>query len=230
MDRLCSKGLKLTILFLIFTITVMDIQMFGQQISLDREVRMLALGDSYTIGESVDMNQRWPHQFVVELRKLGTKALLPDYIATTGWTTKDLIQGIADSLNMEKDYNLVSILIGVNNQYQGKAITIYEPELRTIIDLAIEIAGQDTTRVFMLSIPDYAYTPFRKGDKIISSEIDKYNEINKRVALEYGIVWVDITPISRRGLNGPALVAEDGLHPSGEQYRVWVEKIIHPME
>jgi len=208
----------------------MDIQMFGQQISLDREVRMLALGDSYTIGESVDMNQRWPHQLVAELRKPGTKAHLPDYIATTGWTTKDLIQGIADSLNREKDYNLVSILIGVNNQYQGKAITIYEPELRNIIDLAIEIAGQDTTRVFMLSIPDYAYTPFGKGEKNISREIDKYNEINKRVAGEYGIVWIDITPISRRGLNEPELVAEDGLHPSGEQYGEWVEKIIHLLE
>ena len=157
-------------------------------------------------------------------------ALLPDYIATTGWTTKDLIQGIADSLNREKDYNLVSILIGVNNQYQGKAITIYEPELRTIIDLAIGIAGQDTTRVFMLSIPDYAYTPFGKGEKNISREIDKYNEINRRVAGEYGIVWVEITPISRRGLNEPELVAGDGLHPSGEQYGEWVEKIIRQLE
>jgi lysophospholipase L1-like esterase len=229
-DRLFSKGFNFTFLFLIFTITVMDIQMFGQQITLDREVRMLALGDSYTIGESVDINQRWPHQFIAELRKMGKDADLPDYIATTGWTTKDLLTGIASSLNREKDYNLVSILIGVNNQYQGMAIADYEPDLRDIIDLAIKIAGQDTTRVFMLSIPDYAYTPFGKGDKKISNEIDAYNEINRRVATEYGIARIDITPISRRGLIEPGLVAGDGLHPSGEQYREWVEKIIHTLE
>ena len=230
MGQLFHKGLKLTILIFFFSSTTMDNQLFGQKIKLDKEVRMLALGDSYTIGESVDVIQRWPHQFVAELRKLGIKAHLPDYIATTGWTTRDLLTGIASSLNREKDYNLVSVLIGVNNQYQGMAIADYEPDLRDIIDLAIKIAGQDTTRVFMLSIPDYAYTPFGKGDKIISSEIDAYNEINKRVALEYGILWVDITSISRRGIKEPALVAEDGLHPSGKQYREWVEKLVQPLE
>jgi lysophospholipase L1-like esterase len=208
----------------------MDIQLFGQQITLDREVRMLGLGDSYTIGESVDMNQRWPHQFTDELRKIGKDAHLPDYIATTGWTTRDLLTGIASSLNREKDYNLVSILIGVNNQYQGLDITIYEPQLRNIIDQAIQITGKDTASVFMISIPDYAFTPFGKGDKNISNEINAYNEINRRVATEYGIVWIDITPISRRGLEEPSLVAGDGLHPSGEQYREWVEKIIHSLE
>ena len=230
MDRLFNKGLIFTFLFFIFTITVMDIQMYGQQITFDSEVHMLALGDSYTIGERVDINQRWPHQFIDELRKIGKDADLPDYIATTGWTTRDLLTGIASSLNREKDYNLVSILIGVNNQYQGLDITIYEPELRNIIDQAIQITGKDTTRVFMISITDYAFTPFGKGDKNISCEIDSYNEISRRVALEYGILWVDITPISRRGIEEPALVAGDGLHPSGEQYREWVEKIIHSLE
>lgn len=230
MDRLFNKGLNFTFLFFIFTITVMDIQMYGQQITFESEVQMLALGDSYTIGERVGINQRWPHQFIDELRKTGKDAHLPDYIATTGWTTRDLLTGISNSLNREKDYNLVSILIGVNNQYQGLDISIYEPELRNIIDQAIQITGKDTTRVFMISIPDYAFTPFGKGDKIISNEIDAYNEISRRVALEYGILWVDITPISRRGIEEPALVAGDGLHPSGEQYREWVKKIIHSVE
>ena len=230
MGQLFCKGLKLTVLVFFFSNTIMDNQLFGQKIKLNKEVRMLALGDSYTIGESVETNMRWPHQIVAEFRSLGKDAHLPDYIATTGWTTRDLLTGIASSLNGEKDYNLVSILIGVNNQYQGLDITIYEPQLRNIIDQAIQITGKDTASVFMISIPDYAFTPFGKGDKIISSEIDSYNEINRRVALEYGILRVDITPISRRGIDEPALVAGDGLHPSGEQYREWVEKIIHSLE
>ena len=230
MGQLFCKGLKLTVLIFIFSSTIMDNQILGQKIKLDKEVCMLALGDSYTIGESVEKNLRWPHQFIDELRKQGKDTHLPDYIATTGWTTRDLLKGIDSSLDRERDYNLVSILIGVNNQYQGLDIAIYEPELRNIIDQAIDITGKDTARVFMISIPDYAFTPFGKGDKIISSEIDSYNEINRRVALEYGILWVDITPISRRGIEEPALVAGDGLHPSGEQYREWVEKIIHSLE
>ncbi len=213
-----------------FIIILMNIQMFGQQINMDKELRMLALGDSYTIGESVDISERWPHQFVSELRKLGADAVVPDYIATTGWTTSDLLKGIAGRLNLDRDYNLVSILIGVNNQYQGLDVSIYEPELRNIIDRALEITEQDTSKLFILSIPDYAYTQFGKGDTIISKEIDAYNEINRGVALEYGITRIDITPISRRGLDDPALVAGDGLHPSGAQYGEWVKKIIRQLE
>ena len=230
MGRFYKKGLKMTGPFLFIIIFLIDISMFGQQINIDKELRMLALGDSYTIGESVKTDQRWPHQFVSELRKLGADAVVPDYIATTGWTTSNLLEGIAASLDSNREYNLVSILIGVNNQYQGLDISIYEPELRNIIDRALEITEQDTTKLFILSIPDYAYTQFGKGDTIISKEIDVYNEINRGVALEYGITWIDITPISRRGLIEPGLVAGDGLHPSGEQYREWVEKIISKME
>ena len=225
MSRFYLKGFVLICLLWSFSTVVMDNQMFGQNIHLNTEVRMLALGDSYTIGESVEIDQRWPHQFVAELRKLGANADLPDYIATTGWTTSNLLDGIDSKLDKEKDYNLVSILIGVNNQYQGRDISIYEPELRRIIDLALGITGQDTSRLFVLSIPDYAYTPFGKGDTSISNEIDAYNEMNRRVSMDYGIAWIDITPISRRGLNESALVAGDGLHPSGEQYREWVEKL-----
>ena len=215
-------------LFIIFFL--IDISMFGQQINIDKELRMLALGDSYTIGESVEMDQRWPHQFVSELRKLGADAVVPDYIATTGWTTSNLLEGIAARLDSDREYHLVSILIGVNNQYQGLDISIYEPELRNIIDRALEITEQDRSKLFILSIPDYAYTPFGKGDTIISNEIDIYNEINRDVALEYGITWIDITPISRRGLDDPVLVAGDGLHPSGAQYGEWVKKIIRQLE
>ncbi len=187
---------------------------------------MLALGDSYTIGESVDTSERWPHQFMDELRKLGVSGMYPDYIATTGWNTRRLIQGINSMLDENRTYNLVSVLIGVNNQYQGIDISSYEPDLRTIFDRALEITGQDTSRVFILSIPDYAYTPFGGGNSSISREIDDYNRIKKRVAGEYHFAFIDITSISRIGLSNPSLVASDGLHPSGKQYGEWVREII----
>jgi len=198
----------------------------GQTITIDRQVSMLALGDSYTIGESVEERERWPHQLTDALRDLGIEANDPDYIATTGWTTRRLIQGIGSRLDENKGYNLVSILIGVNNQYQGIDISSYEPDLRIIIDRALEISGQDTSRIFIVSIPDYAYTPFGEGKNRISDEIDAYNLIKKNVAAEYGIAFIDITPISRLGLSNPSLVALDGLHPSGEQYREWVKEIL----
>jgi len=198
----------------------------GQSITIDRQVSMLALGDSYTIGQSVETWERWPHQFIDALRDLGIEADYPDYIATTGWTTRRLIQGIRSRLDEDKTYNLVSVLIGVNNQYQRIDIDTYGPDLITIIDRALEITGQDTSRVFILSIPDYAYTPFGEGKSTISDEIDAYNLIKKNLAASYGIAFIDITPISRLGLRDPSLVALDGLHPSGEQYGEWVKEIL----
>lgn len=202
----------------------------GQKIIQDSDITMLALGDSYTIGESVIESQRWPFQFVAALRKLNLTAENPDYIAITGWTTTQLIQGIDIYLNREKKYNLVSILIGVNNQYQGLDISSYMPELNTIIKLALDIVDQDPSRVFLLSIPDYAFTPFGAGKSSISKEIDEYNAIKRKVAEEYKIAFIDITPISRTGLDVPSLVASDGLHPSGEQYGLWVEEILSNLE
>jgi len=206
-------------------LVIMEIQLFSQQVTIDGQVRMLALGDSYTIGESVDISERWPHQLIQALREQGVDATDPDYIAETGWTTRRLLQGIRTRLNEDKDYNLVSLLIGVNNQYQGLDIASYEPDLRELINIALSIADQDTGRVFIVSIPDYAFTPFGNGNPNISAEIDLYNAIKREVALEYGITFVDITPISRLGLQQPDLVAGDGLHPSGKQYSEWVETI-----
>lgn len=199
---------------------------FSQQVTIESELSMLALGDSYTIGESVEVNERWPHQLIKELKRLGVSAEFPDYIATTGWTTRNLLDGIQTRLPEDKEYNLVSILIGVNNQYQRMDIGIYEPELRSIIDMALEVVDQDKSKVMILSIPDYAYTPFGNGNSTISEEIDAYNAIKKRVAAEYGIVYINITEISRMGLSNPSLVAADGLHPSKEQYARWVQIII----
>lgn len=202
----------------------------GQKIIVESKVSLLALGDSYTIGESVERDQRWPYQFMAALNELGIKADEPDYIATTGWTTTQLIRGIDIYLEREKDYNLVSILIGVNNQYQGIDISIYEPELEAIIARALEVVDQNHSRVFMLSIPDYAFTPFGEGREKVSKELDEYNAINKRLAAKYDIAYIDITPISREGLNNPSLVAVDGLHPSGVQYHEWIDLILPNLE
>lgn len=212
--------------FILFALSMMHFTSAAQHISVEQEVSMLALGDSYTIGQSVDIPGRWPHQFMDELRKLGASGMYPDYIATTGWTTGRLIQAMNDKMDEDKSYNLVSILIGVNNQYQGISIATYEPDLRTIIDKALDLVGQNRYKVFILSIPDYAYTPFGGGNERISEEIDAYNNIKRRVAGEYGIPFVDITPISREGLDNPSLVASDRLHPSEIQYRRWVEAIL----
>lgn len=217
-----NKKIFLGVLLILMAV----IHVFAQNSYGDQPLSMLALGDSYTIGESVDVDERWPHHFVAELRKRGKEVLDPEYIATTGWTTIDLLEGMVSTLDRDKKYKLVSILIGVNNQYQGLDIGIYEPELRKIIEVALEISGGLCSRVFMLSIPDYAYTPFGKGDSVISREIDAYNEIGERVAREYGIAFFDITSISRKGLTEPNLVAKDGLHPSGIQYRKWVQKVL----
>ena len=206
-------------------ITFINVQLFAQLICIEPELTMLALGDSYTIGESVETTERWPHQFVDALRQEGIRAPDPDYIATTGWTTRDLLAGIPGQLHTGKDYNLVSILIGVNNQYQGIPFSTYEPDLREIVEFALQLVKGDTCKVFMLSIPDYAYTPFGKGKAIISQELDAYNTVNKQIAQEYHIPWVDVTAPSRKGLENPELIAEDGLHPSARQYGLWVGEI-----
>ena len=213
-------------LLLLVSLNMVHFLTMAQYVRIDHEVSMLALGDSYTIGQSVDTSGRWPHQLIDELNKLGVPGMYPDYIATTGWTTRRLIQAMNYMIDEEKSYNLVSILIGVNNQYQGISIDTYEPDLRTIIDDALNVVDQDSSRIFVLSIPDYAYTPFGGGNAGISEEIDAYNNIKRRVAGEYGIAFIDITPISREGLGNTSLVASDGLHPSEIQYRRWVEAIM----
>ncbi len=188
-------------------------------------VYYLALGDSYTIGASVEESERYPVQ-------LGNN-LLPDsantvvrIIARTGWTTRDLDDALNTTTDFRPSYDLVSLLIGVNNQYQGGSLENYEVEFRGLLERAIQLAGNNWGRVFVISIPDYAYTPFGGGSTTVSQGIDAFNAANKSITEEYGIQYFDITPISRQGLDEPELVASDGLHPSGEQYRRWVELMI----
>ncbi|TRO65420.1 SGNH/GDSL hydrolase family protein [Christiangramia sabulilitoris] len=188
----------------------------------------LALGDSYTIGESVMENERWPVQLAEELRARNYKLAPPKIIAKTGWTTEDLLRGMDNELSIHREFDLVSILIGVNNQYQNKLITEYEDEMRTIFRKAINHSKTKEQGVFAVSIPDYGYTPFGKARKEeISAEIDRFNEVFKRVAEEFNVSFYNITPISRLGLDNPELIASDNLHPSGLMYEEWVQTFVN---
>jgi lysophospholipase L1-like esterase len=189
----------------------------------EKKITYLALGDSYTIGESVDPDERWPHQLVAMLDKSGINVETPEIIATTGWTTDELNSAIEASGN-NNTYDLVSLLIGVNNQYRGYHIEIYKNEFAELLFKAAKFAGNDFSRVFIVSIPDYGVTPFgqKKDPEKIAREIDQYNEIAKQIALENGVRFFDINPVSKEALGNDDLTAEDGLHPSGVMYEMWV--------
>ncbi len=185
----------------------------------------LALGDSYTIGESVPLKLTYPFQLAENLRLDSFSIEAPTIVAKTGWRTDDLIDAI-ETAELLESYDLVSLLIGVNNQYQGKSIEQYEREFLILLETAIQLAGGISKNVFVLSIPDYGFHPFGKTDQEkISYELIQYNIINKRIALELNVSWFNITDISEKGLLEPNLVAKDGLQPSEEQYQLWVKSI-----
>lgn len=187
----------------------------------------LALGDSYTIGESVPESERWPVQLVARLNENDYKVAPPKIIAKTGWTTGNLLNAMRSELNYTRKFDLVSILIGVNNQYQGKSIEAYEEELREIFKLALNHSKRREKGVFALSIPDYGVTPFGQANaETIGQEIDEFNSVFKKVAAEFNVDFYNITPISREAERDADLIAEDGLHPSGLMYRYWVDEII----
>jgi lysophospholipase L1-like esterase len=186
----------------------------------------LALGDSYTIGESVSVADRFPDQAVSLLRAQHIKINDPKIIATTGWTTHDLINAL-DADPPRNNYDIVSLLIGVNNQYQGRSIDEYKTEFALLLNHAIKYAGNNPKRVFVLSIPDYSVTPFaQNADRAkISEEIDQFNSVNKMISSQLGANYIDITSISREAKNDPSLIAGDGLHPSGKQYGLWAQSL-----
>jgi lysophospholipase L1-like esterase len=187
----------------------------------------LALGDSYTIGESVAESERWPVQLVARLNEDGYKVAPPKIIAKTGWTTGNLLKAMRSELNYTRKFDLVSILIGVNNQYQGKSIEDYEEELREIFKLALNHSKLREKGVFALSIPDYGVTPFGEANaETIGEEIDEFNAVFRQVAKEFEVNFYNITPISREAARDEALIADDGLHPSALMYRYWVDEII----
>ncbi len=215
------KTLRLSLFLLLLSSTLM-----AQELIIKEKVKFLALGDSYTIGESVAIKDRWPVQLIESLRKLGLECNDAQIIATTGWRTDNLKNAIIDA-NLSHDFTLVSLLIGVNNQYQGKTVEDYAPEFEELLNTAILLAGGIKSNVFVVSIPDYGYTPFGKGNQpTITQAINSFNSTNKAITEKLGIKYFNITEISRNGLAYPELVANDGLHPSGLMYTQWVELIL----
>jgi lysophospholipase L1-like esterase len=189
----------------------------------------LALGDSYTIGQGVCETCRFPAQLRDTLKKYrpNSDRFELDYIAQTGWTTTQLKFSITN-LNPSPKYDLVTLLIGVNNQYQNQTFSIYQTEFPELLQTAITLAKGNKERVIVASIPDYAFTPFGQGRPnpgTISTQIDMYNAFAENHAQSQGVSFVNITDITRQGLVNPALVAGDNLHPSAEAYRLFVERI-----
>jgi lysophospholipase L1-like esterase len=186
----------------------------------------LALGDSYTIGESVPQDKSFPYQLSSLLAANSIKIATPDIIAVTGWTTDNLINAIAANSIHTKTYDLVTLLIGVNDQYQGLSQTNYRTKFAQLLATAIGFAKGDANRVFVLSIPDWGVTPYANGqDAIIGPQIDQFNSINKEESKKAGVHYLDITPISRQAAKDPLLVAGDGLHPSAKMYSLWMAQL-----
>jgi lysophospholipase L1-like esterase len=192
-------------------------------------LRYLALGDSYTIGESVPEADRWPNQ-LAKLLELSPQfaeswtGIGVTIIAQTGWTTGELWQSIQER-EIHPPYDLVSLLIGVNNQYRGYPLDQYREEFVFLLNKSIEYAGGHPNRVIVLSIPDWGVTPFASDrDRAqIANEIDVFNTVNREESEKANVHYVDITPISREAVNDPTLIAADGLHPSDKMYAKWAE-------
>lgn len=188
---------------------------------------ILALGDSYTIGEGVEVQERWPMQLAKLLNDKGRTASLPKIIAKTGWTTDELQSGI-DQEELAESYDWVTLLIGVNNQYRERDIEEYRTQFRELLELAIKKTGGDPSRVIVLSIPDWGVTPFavkRKRDpELIAKQIDQFNEVNREETTKRKAIYIDITKLTRDAASNPSkyLVADE-LHPSAEMYAQWAE-------
>jgi len=191
--------------------------------------RFLALGDSYTIGEGVDAAERWPLQLARRLRARGAAIDDPQVIATTGWTTDELSAAM-DGASFSAPYALVTLLIGVNNQYRGRDIENYRGEFSSLLARALALAGGLSDRVIVVSIPDWGVTRFAREQACdasrVAAEIDGYNEAARTIAAERRIAFVDVTAISREAGDAEAMLVGDGLHPSAAQYALWTEAIL----
>ncbi|KUO60011.1 hypothetical protein APF79_09195 [bacterium BRH_c32] len=184
----------------------------------------LALGDSYTIGESVSEKERYPNQFADSLRLLKYKIENPLIIARTGWTTDELNKGI-DAVSPKGKYDLVTLLIGVNNQYRGRDTAEYRAQFAQLLKRSINYSALGNKGVIVISIPDWGATPFAedRNRELIAKQIDIFNKINKEESEKESVYYFDITGISRQAVTSPELIARDRLHPSGKMYQLWVK-------
>lgn len=190
--------------------------------------RLLSLGDSYTIGEAVAQEDNFPNKTIRLLENNGKKFAPPTIIAKTGWTSAELISEIGKYRNqLVPGYDFVTLLIGVNNQYRGQDLITYRSEFKHLAEFALSMVGELPSRVCGISIPDWGVTPYAHGKdrEKISREIDEFNEINKEVAIEFGLHYIYITHWTREAGGDATLLTSDGLHPSAKEYARWAAKL-----
>ncbi|MCF0058700.1 SGNH/GDSL hydrolase family protein [Dyadobacter sp. CY356] len=193
-------------------------------------LRYLALGDSYTIGESVPETDRWPVLFAKSMAENGKTISATDILAKTGWTTENLLSA-CNGFKPTENYDLVSLLIGVNNQYQGRSIDQFRIDFHLLLLKSVEYAGNRRNRVFVLSIPDWGCTEFGSGSREeVAKSIDKFNLVVKEECAKEKILFIDITPTSRKALNDPTMVASDNLHYSKKMHQLWVDEALPPVK
>lgn len=189
-------------------------------------LKFLALGDSYTVGEGIDATDAWPSQLLKRFRYRDALMAPPEIIATTGWTSSELLSAM-DHANLKPAYDLVSLAVGVNNQYRGEATAAYREEFGELLRRAIALAGDRPHRVFVLSIPDWSVTPYAAGREreAVAAEINAFNRINAALAYAAGVNYQNVTALSRKAAREPLLLAPDGLHYSALMYRFWVDEL-----
>jgi lysophospholipase L1-like esterase len=212
------------VFFLISCSSQMDSQQPKEKGTPEATVyQYLALGDSYTIGEGIDPAERYPVQLADSLRSGEFDIREPVIIARTGWTTDELDKGMT-AVALPDTFHMVSLLIGVNNQYRGRSLDEYRLQFRNLLNRAITLARGDSRRVMVLSIPDWGVTPYasRFDRNKIAQQINQFNSVNKEETLKTQAHYIDITPVSRKAANDLTLLAVDGLHPSGKMYREWM--------
>ncbi len=222
----------LPVLFCSYFVSAKNILSFARigdtSVAVSNPKTYLALGDSYTIGQSVDSSERYPAQTAAILKRRGYNISSIDYIATTGWKTVNL-QWAIEYMRKAKTYDVVTLLIGVNDQYLKKDTTDYRAHFTNLLQKAIQFAGNNNKHVFVLSIPDYSVTPFGAGMKNVSRQIDEFNAINKSVSQLFKVNYTDITGISRYDAIDSTTVAWDDMHPSGKQYAQWASALADKM-
>ncbi|MFA4867225.1 MAG: GDSL-type esterase/lipase family protein [Pedobacter sp.] len=193
---------------------------------MNKSVSYLALGDSYTIGEEVAIENSFPYQLANVLSKRGFVVNRPEIIATTGWTTSELQNAIAKS-SLNQKFDIVTLLIGVNNQYRGESLVSYRKEFKALLQTAIDFTNGNKARVFVLSIPDWGVTPYAfnsgRDQELVTKEIDAFNAINYEETTILDVSYTDVTTSSRKAGSETDLLAKDGLHYSAKMYAEWVE-------
>jgi lysophospholipase L1-like esterase len=228
-----SKKLYFSISMKSLFFSILFLSVMNTAFMQTRSFTYLALGDSYTIGESVPMSKNFPNQTAALLKKAGIKMEAPTIIAKTGWTTDELQEQLSRT-RLAVPFDFVTLLIGVNNQYRGRSADEYAQQFEELLQQAIGYADGKTAHVIVVSIPDWGVTPFAEARlpngqgrdrKQIAKEIDLYNSINERISKQYKVHYINITPFTREATTDKALVAKDGLHPSAKDYARWAEKV-----